>query len=127
MLTVGDRFPSFALTGVYGAEDEFLFEEITNANLRGLWSIIFGYPEDFTFVCPTELLGYNASLWREARRSTPCRPTSRIPTWGGDRVARTSVRSGTRGLPTWTTTCRADSGYWSEEGAFVRPTSWILS
>ncbi len=60
MLTVGDRFPSFALTGVYGAEDEFLFEEITTANLRGLWSIIFGYPEDITFVCPTELLCYNA-------------------------------------------------------------------
>jgi peroxiredoxin (alkyl hydroperoxide reductase subunit C) len=29
--------------------------EITEANLKGKWSVVFFYPADFTFVCPTEL------------------------------------------------------------------------
>ena len=31
------------------------FTTITEANLKGKWSIVFFYPADFTFVCPTEL------------------------------------------------------------------------
>lgn len=31
------------------------FKEITEADLKGKWSIVFFYPADFTFVCPTEL------------------------------------------------------------------------
>lgn len=31
------------------------FVEVTNENLKGKWSILFFYPADFTFVCPTEL------------------------------------------------------------------------
>jgi peroxiredoxin (alkyl hydroperoxide reductase subunit C) len=31
------------------------FVEVTDANLKGKWSIVFFYPADFTFVCPTEL------------------------------------------------------------------------
>ncbi|MDY4163104.1 MAG: alkyl hydroperoxide reductase subunit C [Sutterella sp.] len=31
------------------------FTEITDADLRGRWSVVFFYPADFTFVCPTEL------------------------------------------------------------------------
>ncbi len=31
------------------------FVEITNADLKGKWSVVFFYPADFTFVCPTEL------------------------------------------------------------------------
>ena len=31
------------------------FVEVTEANLKGQWSIFFFYPADFTFVCPTEL------------------------------------------------------------------------
>ncbi len=29
--------------------------EVTDADLKGQWSVIFFYPADFTFVCPTEL------------------------------------------------------------------------
>ena len=29
--------------------------EVTEADLKGKWSIVFFYPADFTFVCPTEL------------------------------------------------------------------------
>ncbi len=31
------------------------FIEVTDADLRGKWSVMFFYPADFTFVCPTEL------------------------------------------------------------------------
>ncbi len=31
------------------------FVEVSDANLKGAWSVVFFYPADFTFVCPTEL------------------------------------------------------------------------
>ena len=31
------------------------FVEVTEADLKGKWSIVVFYPADFTFVCPTEL------------------------------------------------------------------------
>ena len=43
-------------TKAYHAKDEFgEFIDITEQDLQGHWSIIFFYPADFTFVCPTEL------------------------------------------------------------------------
>jgi alkyl hydroperoxide reductase subunit AhpC len=31
------------------------FVDVTDADLKGKWSVVFFYPADFTFVCPTEL------------------------------------------------------------------------
>ena len=31
------------------------FVQVSDADLRGKWSVVFFYPADFTFVCPTEL------------------------------------------------------------------------
>lgn len=31
------------------------FIKVTDADLKGHWSVVFFYPADFTFVCPTEL------------------------------------------------------------------------
>jgi NADH-dependent peroxiredoxin subunit C len=31
------------------------FVAVTDADLRGKWSVVYFYPADFTFVCPTEL------------------------------------------------------------------------
>ena len=31
------------------------FQHITDEDLKGKWSVVFFYPADFTFVCPTEL------------------------------------------------------------------------
>ncbi|RXF07842.1 peroxiredoxin [Enterococcus faecalis] len=37
------------------AYKEGKFIEVTDADLRGHWSVFVFYPADFTFVCPTEL------------------------------------------------------------------------
>jgi peroxiredoxin (alkyl hydroperoxide reductase subunit C) len=31
------------------------FVDVSDADLKGKWSVVFFYPADFTFVCPTEL------------------------------------------------------------------------
>lgn len=43
------------------------FVEVTDANLKGKWSVVFFYPADFTFVCPTEL-GDLADLYPEFQK-----------------------------------------------------------
>jgi peroxiredoxin (alkyl hydroperoxide reductase subunit C) len=42
------------------------FVQVTEADLKGKWSVVFFYPADFTFVCPTEL-GDLADLYAQFR------------------------------------------------------------
>jgi len=59
MLTVGDKFPQFNLKATVGIKDlETAFTDITHETYRGKWQMIFFYPKDFTFVCPTEIKGF---------------------------------------------------------------------
>jgi len=58
MLTVGDRFPAFRLKAVASKEPQF--EEISDQSFPGEWKIYFFWPKDFTFVCPTEIVGFGA-------------------------------------------------------------------
>lgn len=55
MLTVSDRLPSFRLQACVSLEKGREFQEITNDDLRGKWTVLFFWPMDFTFVCPTEI------------------------------------------------------------------------
>jgi peroxiredoxin (alkyl hydroperoxide reductase subunit C) len=55
MLTVGDRFPEFELTGVVSLEKGQEFEPVSNQSYAGQWKVVFFWPMDFTFVCPTEI------------------------------------------------------------------------
>ncbi len=55
MLTVGDRLPEFRLQAVVGLEPGKEFQEITRASYPGKWTVLFYWPMDFTFVCPTEI------------------------------------------------------------------------
>ncbi|MBP9088684.1 MAG: peroxiredoxin [Kofleriaceae bacterium] len=58
MLTVGQEFPSYALTAVVSQEANKQFVEITNQDYAGKWKVIFFWPKDFTFVCPTEIAAF---------------------------------------------------------------------
>lgn len=58
MLTVGDRFPEFQLQATVSTEPGKEFEEITNQSHPGKWRVVFFWPMDFTFVCPTEIAAF---------------------------------------------------------------------
>lgn len=58
MLKVGDQFPSFELTAVTGANHEKDFHPVSLKTYKGKWKVIFFWPKDFTFVCPTEIVGF---------------------------------------------------------------------
>jgi lipoyl-dependent peroxiredoxin subunit C len=55
MLTVGDKLPPFALQAVVSTEKGKEFEEITDSSAPGKWQVLFFWPMDFTFICPTEI------------------------------------------------------------------------
>jgi peroxiredoxin (alkyl hydroperoxide reductase subunit C) len=55
MKTVGDKLPAFKLQAVTGLEHGREFEEITQERHAGQWRVVFLWPMDFTFVCPTEI------------------------------------------------------------------------
>jgi lipoyl-dependent peroxiredoxin subunit C len=59
MLTIGDKLPEFKLQAVIGNELDSAFTEVTDLSYEGKWKILFFYPKDFTFVCPTELVEFD--------------------------------------------------------------------
>ncbi len=63
MLTVGDKLPAFKLQATVGLEGGAEFAEITDHSHPGKWRVLFFWPMDFTFVCPTEI----AEFGRRAR------------------------------------------------------------
>ncbi|MFN3312781.1 MAG: peroxiredoxin [Hyphomonas sp.] len=61
MFGIGQKLPDFSITGVkpkfmrHEENGESAFETLTQESFTGLWKVIFFYPKDFTFVCPTEI------------------------------------------------------------------------
>ncbi len=55
MLTVGDKLPEFRLQATVGLDHGKEFQQITHASHPGKWKVLFFWPMDFTFVCPTEI------------------------------------------------------------------------
>ena len=64
MKTVGQQLDSFRVVGVkpgFNHHEEngaSAFEEINERSFEGKWKVIYFYPKDFTFVCPTEISGF---------------------------------------------------------------------
>ena len=58
MLSVGEKFPQFKLTATVSTDLKNAFTEIDNDTYKGKWLVVFFYPKDFTFVCPTEITGF---------------------------------------------------------------------
>ena len=63
-LSVGDTVPSSVSFKVFHAGD---VRDVTVGDYRGKWLVLFFYPGDFTFICPTELgdLAVNYESFRE--------------------------------------------------------------
>lgn len=59
MLTVGDRLPEFALQATVGIESpNTAFKDLTDKSYSGKWLVVFAWPKDFTFICPTEIAAF---------------------------------------------------------------------
>lgn len=52
---IGKQAPDFKLEGV----SHKTFEHHALADYRGKWVVLFFYPLDFTFICPTEITGFS--------------------------------------------------------------------
>jgi peroxiredoxin (alkyl hydroperoxide reductase subunit C) len=55
MLSVRDTFPDFKLQSVVSLAKGKEFAELSPADFTHKWLIVFFWPMDFTFVCPTEI------------------------------------------------------------------------
>jgi len=51
MSIINTQIKPFKATALFNGK----FIPVSDADLKGKWSIVFFYPADFTFVCPTEL------------------------------------------------------------------------
>ncbi|SBS75798.1 Alkyl hydroperoxide reductase subunit C [uncultured Mycobacterium sp.] len=63
LLTIGDQFPAYDLKAVVGGDlskvdakqpDDY-FIQVKSSDSPGKWRVIFFWPKDFTFICPTEI------------------------------------------------------------------------
>jgi alkyl hydroperoxide reductase subunit AhpC len=52
---VGNPAPAFKAQALVDGE----FKDISLADYKGKWTVLFFYPLDFTFVCPTEIIAYS--------------------------------------------------------------------
>lgn len=61
ILSVGSEFPEFKKTAVVSLEKGKEFYDITSEDHKnaGKWLVMFWWPKDFTFVCPTEIAEFN--------------------------------------------------------------------
>jgi lipoyl-dependent peroxiredoxin subunit C len=58
MLTIGDKIPAFNLKAAVSSEKGKEFGDITQDSYKGKWLVLFFWPMDFTFICPTEISGF---------------------------------------------------------------------
>jgi len=58
MSGIGRRFPEFTLTGVVSGDPNKAFQPISHDSYPGKWRVLFFWPKDFTFVCPTEIAAF---------------------------------------------------------------------
>ncbi len=55
MIRVGEQFPHFEMQATVDIDLNHAFQTINNETYEGKWLIVFFWPKDFTFVCPTEI------------------------------------------------------------------------
>lgn len=64
ILGVGQKLPEFNVVGVKGGftmhekDGHSAFIEVSSDSMQGRWQVIFFWPKNFTFVCPTEIVEF---------------------------------------------------------------------
>lgn len=59
MLGIGQKFPDFHVKATVSTEIESAFTTIDNKTYQDKWLVVFFWPKDFTFVCPTEIAEFS--------------------------------------------------------------------
>lgn len=76
MKTIGDQIEPFRVIGVkpgFTQPEEkgvSAFETLTEKSFSGKWKVIYFWPKDFTFVCPTEITGFDHLIKQFDERNT---------------------------------------------------------
>lgn len=73
LINIGMNFPSFNKTAVVSIEEGKEFEKIDSnkiINDDNQWTVMFWWPKDFTFVCPTEIAEFNNAFGEFRDRDT---------------------------------------------------------
>ncbi|MDV3854860.1 alkyl hydroperoxide reductase [Elizabethkingia anophelis] len=70
-LTIGDKLPDFAKKAVVTTDKGIEIIDINQqyAMEQGKWTVLFWWPKDFTFVCPTEIIEFDKSSAAFAERN----------------------------------------------------------
>ena len=55
MVSMGSKAPEFKLEGIFGGK----VADYSLQSFPGKWLVLFFYPADFTFICPTEVAGFS--------------------------------------------------------------------
>jgi len=55
MINVGQQLPKFKMKATVSTELNEAFQVINDDMFRSKWLVLFFWPKDFTFVCPTEI------------------------------------------------------------------------
>lgn len=59
MLVPGSKLPDFKVQACVSIEKGKEFKAISNGDYAGKWLVLYSYPKDFTFVCPTEIVEFD--------------------------------------------------------------------
>ncbi|MFQ2998537.1 peroxiredoxin [Elizabethkingia anophelis] len=70
-LTIGDKLPDFAKKAIVTTDKGIEIIDINQqyAMEQGKWTVLFWWPKDFTFVCPTEIIEFDKSSAAFAERN----------------------------------------------------------
>jgi lipoyl-dependent peroxiredoxin subunit C len=62
MISPGMKLPEFKTTACVGVEPGKEFKQLGSKDFLGKWLVLYTYPKDFTFVCPTEIVEFDKKL-----------------------------------------------------------------
>ncbi|WP_282075574.1 peroxiredoxin [Maribacter aquivivus] len=70
MAFVGKKFPNLSVNAMNDMGDTFKVNVLEEAQKNNKKVVLFWYPKDFTFVCPTELHAFQAAIGEFEKRNT---------------------------------------------------------
>ncbi len=62
MIVPGSKLPEFKTKATVSTEKGKEFKDISSSDFPGKWLVLYTYPKDFTFVCPTEIVEFDKKL-----------------------------------------------------------------